>query len=53
MATNRDFDLIYRAAYDERYHAAIKLLADIVKQQQKQIEVLQSKIQKEDQNDRY
>lgn len=46
MTTNRDFDLIYRAVYDGEYHTAIKLLADIVKQQQKQIEVLQGKIYK-------
>jgi len=43
MATNRDFDNITGAAYNERYYIAIKLLVNIVKQQQKQIEVLQEK----------
>ena len=46
MATQRDFDSIEQLAYYEYYTKAINKLVEIVRQQAKQIEVLQNRILK-------
>lgn len=45
MATNRDFDLVIQKANFGETDIAIRLLVGIIKQQQKQIEVLQNKLE--------
>lgn len=46
MVTQRDFDSIKQLAYYEYYTKAINKLVEVIRQQQKQIEILQKEIMK-------